>query len=51
MHLWQAFINYAIRDEENERYLIIEGFTYAPSMEKRNLQFELESIIKSASIE
>lgn len=44
------FINYAIRDEKNNRYLIIEGFTYAPSMEKRDLQFELEAIIKSAKI-
>ena len=41
------FLNYAIKDEEKNRYLIIEGFTYAPSMEKRDLQFELESIIKS----
>lgn len=45
------FLNYAIRDESNDRYLIIEGFTYAPSMEKRNLQFELESIIRSAKIQ
>ncbi len=44
------FVNYAIRDEEHQRYLIIEGFTYAPSMEKRDLQFELESIIRSAKI-
>ena len=45
------FLNYAIRDEANERYLIIEGFTYAPSMEKRNLQFELEAVIRSAKID
>ncbi len=45
------FVNFAIRDEENNRYLIMEGFTYAPSMEKRDLQFELESIIRSAKIE
>lgn len=45
------FINYAIRDEKNNRYLILEGFTYAPSASKRNLQFELESIIASAKIE
>jgi len=44
------FINYAIRDEKNNRYLILEGFTYAPSVAKRNLQFELESILKSASL-
>jgi hypothetical protein len=45
------FVNYAIKDEENDRYLILEGFTYAPSEEKRNLQFELESILKSAKID
>ena len=45
------FLNYAIKDEENNRFLIIEGFTYAPSMEKRDLQFELESIIKSTKFQ
>jgi hypothetical protein len=50
---WMAgpFLNYAIRDDKNDRYLILEGFTYAPSVEKRDLQFELESILKSAKIE
>tara|TARA_R110002124_G_scaffold17532_3_gene73361 strand:+ start:232985 stop:233959 length:975 start_codon:yes stop_codon:yes gene_type:complete len=45
------FVNYAIRDEANNRYLILEGFTHAPSVEKRDLQFELEAILKSAKIE
>jgi hypothetical protein len=45
------FVNYAVRDEANNRYLILEGFTYAPSVEKRDLQFELESILKSAELE
>ncbi|MFK5982113.1 MAG: DUF4837 family protein [Flavobacteriaceae bacterium] len=45
------FINYTVRDEKNNRYLIIEGFTFAPSERKRNLQFELESIILSAKID
>ena len=44
------FINYAIRDEKNNRYLIIEGFTYAPSVAKRDLQFELESILNTAKL-
>ena len=50
---WMAgpFLNYAIKDEKNNRYLIMEGFTYAPTVEKRDLQFELESILKSATIE
>ena len=41
------FINYAIFDKENKRILVLEGFCYAPSKEKRDLMFELESIIKS----
>lgn len=45
------FINYAVRDEKNNRYLILEGFTYAPSVGKRDLQFELESILKTTTIE
>ncbi|MCB0466022.1 MAG: DUF4837 family protein [Aequorivita sp.] len=45
------FINFAIRDEKNNRYLILEGFTYAPSAAKRDLQFELESILQTAKLE
>lgn len=41
------FINYAIRDEKNNRYLILEGFCYNPSSTKRDLMFELEAVIKS----
>lgn len=45
------FLNYAIKDEKNNRYLILEGFTYAPAARKRDLQFELESILVSAKFE
>lgn len=45
------FLNYAVRDEVNNRYLVLEGFTYAPSVEKRDLQFELESILKTTKFE
>jgi hypothetical protein len=41
------FINYAIFDKKNKRILVLEGFCYVPSKEKRDLMFELESIIKS----
>lgn len=44
------FVNYAVRDEANNRWLILEGFTYAPSAAKRDLQFELEAILKTAKI-
>lgn len=41
------FINYAIKDTKNNRFLVLEGFTYNPSNSKRDLVFELEAIIKS----
>lgn len=44
------FINYIIEDEINNRLLVAEGFTFAPSIEKRNHMFELEAIIKSIKI-
>ena len=44
------FINYAIFDKENNRFLVLEGFCYAPSKEKRDLMHELESIIKSVVV-
>lgn len=44
------FINYAIMDKDNDRVLILEGFCYSPSKEKRDLMFELESIIKSVKL-
>ncbi|SHM87338.1 DUF4837 family protein [Flavobacterium xinjiangense] len=44
------FINYAIIDRDNNRILVLEGFCYAPSKEKRDLMHELESIIKSVTV-
>jgi hypothetical protein len=41
------FINYNIIDRANRRVLVLEGFCYDPSKEKRDLMFELEAIIKS----
>lgn len=41
------FINYAFLDAKNKRVLILEGFCYAPSKEKRDLMLEVEAIIKS----
>lgn len=45
------YINYVIEDKINNRWVIAEGFAYAPSVEKRNLIFELEAIIKSIKIQ
>ena len=41
------FINYAIEDKINDRYVIIEGYAFAPSVEKRDYMFELEAIIRT----
>ncbi|MDT0649301.1 DUF4837 family protein [Autumnicola edwardsiae] len=45
------FVNYAIRDEENNRYVILEGFVFSPSMAKRDNMFELDAILRSAKID
>jgi len=44
------FINYAIEDKTNNRYVVVEGYVFAPSVEKRDYIFELEAIIKSIKI-
>ena len=44
------FIMYLIEDKVNNRYVVAEGFAFAPSVAKRNYVFELESIIKSIRI-
>jgi hypothetical protein len=44
------FINYAIIDKKNDRVLVLEGFCYSPSKEKRDMILELEAIIKSVSV-
>lgn len=44
------FLNYSIIDKKNNRVLVFEGFTYAPSVNKRAFVFELEAIAKSMKI-
>ena len=44
------FVTYAIEDKVNKRYLIADGYVYAPSLSKSEYVFELESIIKSIEI-
>ncbi|CDF81236.1 conserved hypothetical protein [Formosa agariphila KMM 3901] len=45
------FINYIIEDKANNRLLVVEGFTFAPSVEKRDYVFELDAIMKSIKFE
>ena len=44
------FINYTVVDKKNNRLIVFEGFTYAPSINKRDFIFELEAIGKSLKI-
>jgi hypothetical protein len=44
------FLNYTVVDKKNNRLIIFEGFTYAPSVNKRAFLFELEAIAKSMKI-
>ncbi len=44
------FVNYAVRDEANNRYVILEGFAFSPATAKRDNMFELEAILQSARI-
>lgn len=41
------FINYIVEDKPNDRLLVLEGFTFAPSTNKRDYMFELEAILKT----
>tara|TARA_R110002049_G_scaffold2846_1_gene23103 strand:+ start:403 stop:1386 length:984 start_codon:yes stop_codon:yes gene_type:complete len=44
------FVNYSVIDKKNNRIVVFEGFTYAPSVNKRAFLFELEAIAKSMKI-
>ena len=45
------FIGYKFDDIKNNRQIYVDGFVYAPSVNKRSYIFELESIIKSITID
>jgi hypothetical protein len=44
------FINYTIVDKPNHRLLVLEGFCYSPSKEKRDVMHELEAIMHSVHL-
>ena len=41
------FVNYMIRDSVQKRWMVVEGFTFAPSVSKREYMFELNTILSS----
>src|SRR5690606_19479590 len=45
------FINYIVEDKANDRLLVMEGFTFAPSTNKRDYMFELEAVLKTLKFE
>ncbi len=44
------FLNYTVVDKANNRLVVVEGFTFAPSAKKRDYMFELEAILKTLKI-
>jgi len=44
------FLSYTVVDKPNNRLVVVEGFTYAPSINKRDYMFELEAILKTLKI-
>ena len=44
------FLNYIVEDSAHKRWVVLEGFVYAPSVNKRDYMFELESVIKTLKL-
>lgn len=44
------FISYTVQDLPNNRLVVVEGFVYAPSVNKRDYMFELEAIIGTLKV-
>jgi hypothetical protein len=43
------FVNYMLKDELNKKWIVVEGFAFAPSARKRDYMFELNTIISTFS--
>ena len=41
------FVTYIMDDAQNNRKLVLEGFTFAPATNKRDYMFELEAILRT----
>ena len=44
------FLSYTVVDKPNNRLIVVEGLTFAPSINKRDYMFELEAILKTLVI-
>ena len=50
MYMAGPFLSYTVVDKANNRLVVVEGLTYAPSINKRDYMFELEAIMKTLKI-
>jgi len=50
MYMAGPFLSYSVVDKANNRMVVVEGFTFAPSIKKRDYMFELEAILKTLKI-
>jgi hypothetical protein len=44
------FLSYTVVDKPNNRLVVVEGLTFAPSINKRDYMFELEAVLKTLEI-
>jgi hypothetical protein len=44
------FLSYTVVDKPNNRLIVVEGLTFAPSINKRDYMFELEAVLKTLVI-
>ena len=50
LYMAGPFLSYSIIDKAKNRLVVVEGLTYAPSINKRDYMFELEAIMKTIKI-
>ena len=44
------FLNYLLKDNKANEWVVVEGFAFAPSVSKREYMFELSSILSTISL-
>ncbi len=50
MYMAGPFLSYSVIDKAHNRVVVVEGLTYAPSINKRDYMFEIEAILKTLKI-
>lgn len=50
MFMAGPFLSYSVIDKAKNRVVVVEGLTYAPSVNKRDYMFEIEAILKTLKI-